>query len=96
MLKLDELFPFQRSGNYYNLSFFNSSDLGLRLKKYFFFLQVLVNILLLGFRSVEPYIFADPDPGSQNLADPTNPDPLGPMVQVNSFWLNFTERIKDS
>jgi len=29
----------------------------------------------LGSGSVDPYIFADPDPGSQNLADPTDPDP---------------------
>ena len=24
---------------------------------------------------MDPHIFADPDPGSQNLADPTDPDP---------------------
>ena len=24
---------------------------------------------------MDPHIFADPDPGSQNLADPTNRDP---------------------
>jgi len=24
---------------------------------------------------VDPHIFADPDPVSQNLADPTDPDP---------------------
>ena len=24
---------------------------------------------------MNPHIFADPDPGSQNLADPTDPDP---------------------
>ena len=24
--------------------------------------------------SVDPHIFADPDPGSQNLADPTDPE----------------------
>ena len=31
----------------------------------------------LGFesKSVDPHIFADPDPGSQNLADPTDPNP---------------------
>ena len=29
----------------------------------------------LGSGSVDPHIFADPDPGSQNLADPTDPDP---------------------
>ena len=40
----------QKSGNFYNLSFFNSSYLG--------FEWIL-----------------DPDPESQNLADPTDPDP---------------------
>jgi len=35
-----------------------------------FFLQFLVDILPLGFGSVDPHIFADLDPGSQNLADP--------------------------
>ena len=24
---------------------------------------------------MDPYIFADSDPGSQNVADPTDPDP---------------------
>ena len=24
---------------------------------------------------MDPHIFADPDPGSQNLVDPTDPDP---------------------
>jgi len=48
--------------------------LDLEVKK--FFLQVLVDILPLGSGSVDPHIFADPDPdpGSQNLADPTDPD----------------------
>ena len=50
-----------------------SSDLGFKIK--FFFLQFLVDILPLGSGSVDPHIFADPDPGSQNLADPTDPDP---------------------
>jgi len=35
----------------------------------------LVDILPIGSGSVDPHIFADPDPGSQNLADPTDPDP---------------------
>ena len=35
-----------------------------------FFLQFLVDNLPLGSGSVDPYIFADPDPGSQNLPDP--------------------------
>ena len=44
--------------------------------KNFFFLQLLVDILPLGSGSVDPHIFADPDPnpGSQNLADPMDPD----------------------
>ena len=46
---------------------------GLEVTK--FFLEFLVDILPLGSRSVDPHIFADPDPGSQNLADPTDPDP---------------------
>ena len=53
--------------------FFNSSDLDFESK--YFFLQFLVDILPLGFGSVDPHIFADPDPRSQNLADPTDPDP---------------------
>ena len=40
-----------------------------------FFLQFLVDILPLGSGSLDPHIFADPDPGSQNLVDPTDPDP---------------------
>ena len=51
---------------FYNLCFFNSSDLGFESK--IFFLQFLVDILPLGSGSVDPHIFADP--GSQNLADP--------------------------
>jgi len=38
-------------------------------------LQFLVDILPLGSGSVGLHIFADPDPGSQNLADPKDPDP---------------------
>jgi len=47
--------------------------LDLEVKKVFF--QFLVDILPLGSGSVDLHIFADPDPGSQNLADPTDPDP---------------------
>jgi len=49
--------------------------LGFRSKK--LFLQFLVDILPLRPGSVDPHIIADPDPdpGSQNLADPTDPDP---------------------
>ena len=39
------------------------------------FLQFLVDILSLESGSVDSHIFADPDPGSQNLVDPTDPDP---------------------
>ena len=40
-------------------------------------MQFLVDILPLGSGSVDLRIFEDldPDPGSQNLADPTDPDP---------------------
>ena len=49
--------------------------MGFRGKK--FFLKFLVDILPFGSESVDPHIFADPgpDPGSQNLADSTDPDP---------------------
>ena len=45
------------------------------LRVIFLLLQFLVDILPLGSGSADPHIFADPDPGSQNLADPTDPDP---------------------
>ena len=41
----------------------------------FFFLQFLVDILPLESGSVDPHIFTDPYPGSQNLADPMDPNP---------------------
>ena len=40
-----------------------------------FFLQFLVDILPLESGSVDPHIFADPDPETQNLVDPTDLDP---------------------
>ena len=70
MLKLNE--PF-RNQEIFIISFFNSSDLGFESK--IFFLQFLFDILSLGSGSVDSHIFPDPDPGSQNLADPTDPDP---------------------
>ena len=54
----------QKSGNFDNFSFFNGSFLGFESKKF------LVDILPLGSGSVDPQIFADPDPRSQNLEDP--------------------------
>jgi len=45
----------------------------LGVKKFFF--AVFGWILPLESGSVDPHIFVDPDPGSQNLADPTDPDP---------------------
>ena len=58
----------------YNLTFFTSSDLGFRSKKFFF--AVFGRYFIpLGSGSIDPHIFADPDAGSQNLADPTDPDP---------------------
>ena len=60
---------------FYKLSFFlKRSDLGFMSNKVFF-LQFLVDFLPLRFGSVDPHIFAGPDPGSQNLAHPTDPDP---------------------
>ena len=50
---------------FYNISFFNSSDLNFESKIFFF--QFLVDIFPLGSGSVDLHIFADPDPGSQML-----------------------------
>ena len=57
----------------YNL-FFQKSDLGFWSNIFW-----LIDILPLGSGSVDPHIFADPDPDpeSQNLLDPTDLD-LGP------------------
>ena len=71
MLKLDE--PF-RNQEIFIISLFSIAQTWvLRVK--FIFLQFLVDILPLGSGFVDPHIFADPDPGSQNLADPTDSDP---------------------
>ena len=54
----------------------------------------MVDILPLGSGSVDPHIFADPDPdpGSQNLADPTDPDPKHWIKhKLYSSWENFVE-----
>ena len=56
------------------------------------FLQFLVDILALGSGSVDPHIFADPDPGSQNLADPTNPDPDPKHCLKLRYLCFFTNR----
>ena len=50
------------------ITFFTSSDLGFRTKR--FYLQFLVDTLTLGTGSVDPHFFADPDSGSQHIADP--------------------------
>ena len=71
MLKLDERF---RNQKICIISLFSIVQIWvLRVK--FFFLQFLVDILPFGSGSVNPHIFADPDPGSQNLAVPTDPYP---------------------
>ena len=49
------------------------------------FLQFLIDILPLGSGSVDLHIFADPDPGSQNLADPTDPDPKHWFESLSGF-----------
>ena len=71
ILKLDE--PFRNEEICIISLSFKSSDLGFRINV--FFLQFLVDFLPLGSGSVDPHIFVDPEPGSQNLADPTDPDP---------------------
>jgi len=38
-------------------------------------MQFLIDILPLGSGSVDPHIFADPDPGNQNIADAKDQDP---------------------
>ena len=69
-LKLDE--PF-RNQEILIISLFSIVQIWV-LRVIFFFLQFMVDILPLGSGSVGPNIFADPDPdpGSQNLADPMN------------------------
>ena len=49
----------------------------------------MVDILPLGSGSVDPHIFADPDPGSQNLADPTDPDPNHCLKLTETFQANL-------
>ena len=71
MLKLDE--PF-RNQEIYMISLFSIVQIWV-LRVRILLLQFLVDILPLGSGSVNPHIFADPDPGRQNLADPTDPDP---------------------
>ena len=69
----------QKSGRFIISLFFNNLDLGFKSK---FFIQFLIDIAPLGSGSVNSHIFADPDPGSQNLADPTDPDPKHWLVFV--------------
>jgi len=71
----------QKSGNFNN-TFFQKFRFG--------FLQFLDDILPLGFGSV------DSDPGSQNFADPTDPDPkhclifLKIFLLINKIFFNFS------
>ena len=71
MLKLDE--PFRNQEIFIIFLF---SIVQIWVLRVTFFLQFLIDILPPGSGSVDPHIFADPDPdpGSQNLADPTDPD----------------------
>ena len=79
MLKLDELF---RNQEIFIISLLSIVQIWvLRVK--FFFLQFLVHILPLGSGSVDPHMFADPDPERQNLEDPTDPDPKHWSKQFN-------------
>ena len=43
--------------------------------KALFLVLVLVDILPFGSGSLDPHIYADPDPENQNVADPTDLDP---------------------
>ena len=55
-----------------------------------FFMQFLVDILPFGPGSVDPHIFADPDLGSQNLGNPTYPDPKHCLkVKIKFLWETF-------
>ena len=38
---------------------------------------------------MDTHIFADPDPGSQNLEDPTDPDPKRNMSHLQQYPLNL-------
>ena len=62
----------QELGNFFNPSFFNSSDFSFESK---FFFAFLVDILPLGSGSMDPHNFSDPDPRRPNLGDSTDPDP---------------------
>ena len=56
------------------MELFKNDDFKFRFE-FRIFVQFLVDILPLGSVSVDPPIFAGPNPESQNLADPTDPDP---------------------
>ena len=73
----------QKSGNFYNLCF-NSSDFDLGCNN---FLHFLVHVLPLGSRFMDRHICADldPDPISQNLDDPTDPDPKHWKMHISRF-----------
>ena len=87
MLKLDE--PF-RNQEIFIISLFSLVQIWVQRVKIFFW-QFLVDILPLGSRSVDPHIFADPVPGSQNLADPTDPDPYPKHCSKPFFSPNFLQ-----
>ena len=60
-----------------------------------FFLQFLVDIFSLVSEFVDPHIFADPDPdpGSQNLADP-DPKHCSFLIKMLSFFFVFKKNFK--
>jgi len=75
MLNLDE--PFRNQEIYMISLFFSLFQICvLKVKK--FFMYFFGDILRLG-----SAYFADPDPGSQNLADPAGPDPKHWLMLVN-------------
>ena len=61
-----------------------SSDLGFESKIFF---AVIWRYFWFGF--VDPHIFADPDPGSHNDTDPTDPDPKHYLKQRQGGLLHL-------
>ena len=79
----------QKSGHFLNLSFLIVQILILRVQ---LFLQFLADALRLGSGSVDSHTFGDPDPnsGSQNFADLTDPDPKHWYIVLYNFKTECT------
>ena len=90
MLKLDERF---RNQEFFIISLFSLVQIS--VLRVVFLLQFFVDILPLGSGSVDPHIFADPDPdpGYQNLADPKHC--LGRLFSIYKY-LQTKKDVTDS